>query len=121
MNLHNQGDLVNAVSMAADITSDAIDMESFRDGSIHLISASGARGGTIELLGSNDLDIASASWPVLTLEGGDTTIAVTAASAFNHMINLFAVGCRYIAIRFNDVASGAGTLRAIAYRKVVNR
>jgi len=101
--------IIDAVTMAANITSTTLDMEGKTECSIELHAASSTHVGTVAVQGSNS----GSNWNAITL---DSVPTAANGAAFDALVLLDNVSFRYLRVVYT-ASSGAGTLYAYAVAK----
>jgi hypothetical protein len=99
------GVIVDAVSMASNITSSHITLGTgYRTVSLHAYAASDTHVGTLAAQVSND----ATNWNSVTLSNGNTTVSAANGSAFNETLEITTASL-YLRVLYT-ASSGAGTL-----------
>jgi hypothetical protein len=107
-NWAGSGPLVNAVSMAATITSDTILLRGVEGLGLHFTAPSATHVGTLAVQISND----GMNWNAVTLSTGATTIAVSSGAAVNEFVTVSSdvvKSANYLRVVYT-ATSGAGAL-----------
>ena len=111
--LRRGGKLFDATSIAATVTSDVMERLGALIVSIHFVSASAARGGTLTIEQSNN----NSDYVAVKFRDKNddlqSSLTITASSAFNEFA-IVDLPARFLRVVFTDVSTGAGTLDAIA-------
>lgn len=100
------GKIVNGTSMATSFTSEPVDISNASVVGVHLVSASDTRAGNAYIEGSID----GVNYATIA------TVAVTTATALNHLEDIVDTGAKYLQIRY-AATSGAGNLYAYVTKK----
>lgn len=107
--LQNERKIIDAGTMAANITSDTFECDKGSTVGIELHAATGTHVGTVAVQGSNTGD----NWNAITL----TSVPTAASGAeFDAMVKLVDVPWRYLRVVYT-AGSGTGSLDAVATLK----
>lgn len=112
------GVIIDGESMAANITSDVVDMRGVKSAGIRIHSASATHVGTLYIEISNRRQ----NWTAISFaESATGTIAsslsASSGSAFTHYVEVVDCAAQYLRVRY-VASSGSGTLHVNVVRKL---